>query len=285
MRVAAHHGPPARERIMVVPVGAVPIEAVLPPGARLLDALAALLREHGAESGALTMSGGGFLPFAYVVPTLTPGGPQLASYSATRRPPGLTRLDAAAVTVGTRDGQPFFHCHALWTAADGTPGCGHVLPDETRIGAPIQVRGTGIIGAQFRVAPDPETGFSLFMPHPTGTPPPPHVTPALALRLAPNQDLAAALEEAGQRAGFRQGIVQGGVGSINEARFMDAPPLRGMATELLIRRGAIRCLAGAGAPTELHAAIVDHTGAIGAGRLAGANPVLMTFECVLEAVA
>ena len=58
-----------------------------------------------------------------------------------------------------------------------------------------------------------------------------------------------------------------------------------MATELLIRCGAVRCKAGAGAPTELHAAIVDHTGGIRVGRLASANPVLMTFEGVLEAVA
>ncbi len=66
---------------------------------------------------------------------------------------------------------------------------------------------------------------------------------------------------------------------------MDAPPIPGFATELLVRRGAIRCVAGAGEATEVEVAIVDHTGAIGAGCLiAGDNPVLMTFEGVLEAV-
>ena len=270
---------------MAVPAGAVPVEAVLPPGGRLLDALAALVRALGVESAALTLSGGGFGPFAYVIPKLSPGGPQLASYSATFRPPGLARLDVAAVTVGTRDGLPFFHCHALWTAADGTPGCGHVLPDETCIAGPVAVRGVGIIGAQFWVTPDPETGFSLFMPHATGTLPPPHARPALALRLAPNQDLTGALEGAGREAGFRRAVVQGGVASVIEARFVDAPLLRGFATEMLVRRAAVRCDAGAGAATVIEAAIVDHTGAIGAGCLAaGDNPVLMTFEGVLEAV-
>ncbi len=271
---------------MAVPVGAVTVEATLPAGGRLLDALAALLETYGVESAALTLSGGGFGPFAYVIPGLSPDGQQVASYSGTHRPRGTVRLDVAAVTVGTRDRSPFFHCHALWTQADGTPGCGHVLPDDTVVAAPFAVRGAGIVGARFVVTPDPETGFSLFMPHATGTEPQPHARPALAVRLAPNQDLIGALEKAGRRAGFRRAVVQGGVASINEARFADAPPLRGFATELLVRRGAIRCVAGAGEATEVEVAIVDHTGAIGAGCLvAGDNPVLMTFEGVLEAAA
>jgi predicted DNA-binding protein with PD1-like motif len=236
------------------------------------------------ESAALTLSGGGFGPFAYVIPALSPNEQQVAFYSGVRRPQGTVRLDVAAVTVGTRSGSPFFHCHALWTLADGTPGCGHVLPDDTVVAAPVAARGAGIVGARFTVTPDPETGFSLFMPHATGTEPPPHARPALAVRLAPNQDLVDALEQAGRQAGFRRAVVQGGVASINEARFVDAPPLLGFATELLVRRGAIRCVAGAGEATKVETAIVDHTGAIGAGRLAaGDNPVLMTFEGVLEA--
>ena len=270
---------------MAVPAGAVAVEATLPAGGRLLDALAALLQVHGVESAALTLSGGGFGPFAYVIPALSPDGSQVAFYSGTHRPEGTVRLDAAAVTVGTRDGSPFFHCHALWTEADGRPGCGHVLPDDTVVAEPVAARGVGIVGARFRVTPDPETGFSLFMPFATGTKPPAHAKPALAVRLAPNQDLIGALEEAGRQAGFRRATVQGGVASVNEARFVEAPPILGFATELLVRRGAIRCVAGAGEATEVEVAIVDHTGAIGAGCLvAGDNPVLMTFEGVLEAV-
>lgn len=270
---------------MAVPAGAVPIRATLPVGVRLLDALAALVRASGAESAALTLSGGGLGPFAYVIPGLSPDGRQAAFYSSTFRPPGETRLEAAAVTVGTRDGLPFFHCHGLWTEADGQRGCGHVLPDETVTASAITVSGSGVIGAAFRVQPDLETGFSLFMPCATGTVPPVQAKPALAVRLAPNGDLIGALEAAGQRAGFRRAVVQGGVGSINQARFSDAPDIEGFATELLVRDGTIRCVPGAGEPTILDVAIVDYTGAIGAGRLvAGDNPVLMTFEGVLEAV-
>lgn len=282
-RFARHPGPPAAQRAMAVPAGAIPIDAILPPGCRLLDALAELLAAAGAESAALSLSGGGFGPFAYVIPGLSPDGSQVAFYSATFRPEGVTRLDCAAVTVGTKGGAPFFHCHALWTEADGRRGCGHVLPDDTMIAAPISVRGAGLVGARFEVRPDPETGFSLFMPVATGTPPPAQARPAVALRLAPNQDLIEALERAGHAAGFSRAVLHGGVASINQARFADAPEITGFATELLVRRGAIRCT-GADERTVLDIAIVDHTGAIGTGCLAaGDNPVLMTFEGVLEA--
>lgn len=269
-------GPPAPERVAAVPAGAVAIAATLPAGPRLLDALATLVAESGAESACLHLSGGALGPFAYVIPALSPDGSQAAFYSGTRRPPGETRLEAAAVTVGVRDGAPFFHCHALWTEPGGTAGCGHVLPDETAIAAPIAVRGTGLVGARFEVGPDPETGFSLFTPRPTATAPPAGAPRCLALRLAPNQDLVETLEQAAATAGFRRATVQGGVASTIGARFTQAPPIEGFATELLVRHGVV------GDDSAIDIAIVDLHGTIGEGRLVrGDNPVLMTFEGVL----
>ena len=156
--------------------------------------------------------------------------------------------------------------------------CGHVLPEETIIHAPIHARGAAIVGARFEVHPDPETGFNLFIPKPTGTQPPPNSRPAVAIRLAPNQDLMAALERTARAARFRRAVVQGGVASLIGARFLDAPPVDGYATEMLVRRGVVN-----GPATELDIVIVDLHGTIGAGRLvAGDNPVLMTFEGLLE---
>jgi predicted DNA-binding protein with PD1-like motif len=266
-------GPPATERILAVPCGTLPIDVMLPAGVRLLDALWTTL--DGAESACLTLSGGAFGPFAYVIPSLPPDPTHAAFYSDTFRPPGASHIDAAAVTLGLRDGQPFFHCHALWTEADGRQGCGHVLPDETMIHTPIHARGVAMFGARFEVQPDPETGFSLFTPKTTGTQPPSNTQPGVALRLAPNQDLTAALETVARAAGFAHAAVQGGVASLIGARFADAPPVAGYATEMLIRRGTV-------SPTELDIAIVDLHGTIGTGRLiAGDNPVLMTFEGLL----
>ncbi len=252
-------------------------------GARLLDALAALLEDGGAESACLTLSGGTLSPFAYVIPALSPDASHAAYYSDIRRPPGESALDVAAVTVGLRDGKPFFHCHALWTEADGTRACGHVLPDDTVISAPIRATGAAIVGARFEVRPDAETGFSLFTPVATGRAIATDMRPGVAIRLAPNQDLTAALEDAGRAAGFRRAVVRGGVASLIGARFTDGPEIEGFATEMLVRRADIRCAPDAGAASEIDVAIVDYQGSIGEGRLvAGDNPVLMTFEGVLE---
>lgn len=257
-----------------------PIMATLPAGVLLLDALHALLGQD-YDGACLTLTGGGLGPFAYVMPAKSPDADHVAFYSATSRPAGTTRLGEGAVTVGFRDGKPFFHCHALWTEADGHRGCGHVLPDETVIAAPIDVRGAGILGARFEVHPDRETGYGLLVPVPTGRTHPPGAGRGVALRLAPNQELTAALEQAGASAGFARARMAGGVGSTIGARFEAAPPITGYATELLVRHAAIRC-DGAGPATEIDIVVVDLDGAIGEGRLvASDNPVLITFEGLL----
>lgn len=279
-RTIRQPGPVSAERYIAIPVGSVPIEATLPTGSLLLDALHALLAD-GFDAACLTLAGGGFGPFAFVMPAKSPDADHAAFYSATFRPAGQTRLEAGAVTVGFRGGQPFFHCHGLWTEADGRRGCGHVLPEETVIAAPIQVRGGGIVGARFEVHPDAETGYSLLKPVPTGQQPPRNARPAVALRLSPNQDITAALEQAGARAGFIRAELAGGVGSTIGAHFAAAAPITGYATELLVRHSAIRCN-GTGPATELDVTIVDLDGTIGEGRLvASDNPVLITFEGLL----
>lgn len=267
---------------MAVAVGVVPIEMTLPAGVRLLDALAPLLREGQVESACLTLRGGAFSPFAYVIPAASPDIFHAAFYSQTYRPSGRTALDVACLTLGFRDGHPFFHCHAAWTEASGRPGCGHVLPDDTVIDAPIHLRGAGIVGACFNVRPDPETGFGLFMPFATATPIAAHHRRGVALRLAPNQDLTETLEAVGSTAGFGSAVVQGGVGSLIGARFEKAMPMDGFATEMLVRSATIQCLDKA-SPSSLDIALVDLHGAIGTGRLLPYdNPVLMTFEGLLE---
>lgn len=272
-------GTPGPVRIAAVPAGAIPVEAELPAGGLLLDAIAELVARHGAESACLTLEGGGFGPFGYVIPALSPDASHAAFYSAPRHPPGITRLDVGAITFGWRDKKPFFHCHALWTEADGTLGCGHVLPEETVIAIPIRASGAALVGARFEARQDEETGFKLFSPVATGTAPPARAIPGVALRLAPNQDLVRTLEKAAAAARRGQAAVRGGVASTIGARFTDAPPIPGFATELLVTRGIV------GDASALDIAIVDLDFHIGQGRVvAGDNPVLMTFEGFLEAI-
>jgi predicted DNA-binding protein with PD1-like motif len=252
------------------------VDGELPRGARLLTALHDLARAHGAEGGCLTLSGGALGPFAYVIPALAPDPSHAAYYSETFRPAGPTRLDIAAITVGFRDGAPFFHCHGFWTEADGRPGGGHMLPEETTIAAPIRAQGVLITGARFEARQDAETGFKLFTPIATEAP---NAAAAngIAIRLCPNQDITAALEAAATGASFGTARLHGGVGSIIGARYANAPPVDNFATEMLIRDGLIR--AGA---TRLDVAMVDLTGHLSAGVLTpGDNPVLMTLEAVI----
>ena len=282
-RTIRQPGPAAAERCIAVPVATKPIATRLPAGVRLLDALHALLADE-FDGACLTLTGGGFGPFAYVMPAKSPDADHAAFYSATFRPAGESQVRTGAVTVGFRDGQPFFHCHALWAEADGRQGCGHVLPDETVIASPIEVHGGGFIGARFEVHPDRETGYSLLTPVATQRAQPPGARRAVAVRLAPNQDITAALEQAGARGGFAHAEVAGGVGSTIGVHFAAAPPILGYATELLIRHGAI-CCDGSGSPSDIDIVVVDLDGAIGEGRLVPAdNPVLITFEGLLAQV-
>ena len=279
-RTIRQPGLASAERCIAVPVAAMPIAATLPAGVLLLDALHALLGQE-YDGACLSLAGGGLSPFAYVMPAKSPDADHAAFYSTTFRPAGETQFGDGTVTVGFRDNKPFFHCHAVWTEANGHRGCGHVLPEETMIAAPIEVHGAGIIGARFEVHPDRETGYSLLVPVATERAQPPGARRGVALRLAPNQEITAALEQAGAKAGFARAVIAGGVGSTIGVHFEAAPPITGYATELLVRHAMI-CCDGSGSPTEIDIAVVDLNGAIGEGRLKTAdNPVLITFEGVL----
>src|SRR3954454_13671128 len=118
------------------------------------------------------------------------------------------------MTFGRRDGAPFFHCHALWTEADGRPNGGHILPEETAIAEAFTVEAFGIDGAVFTAEPDPETNFKLFGPVPSAASRAEATIRAFALRLRPNQDFAGALEAFCLERGITSAKLHGGVGSI-----------------------------------------------------------------------
>src|SRR5919107_420381 len=123
MRTIKQPGPAPAQRVQWVEARGRPVTAVLEPGLRLLDAVQSVFAAHGLASGVLRLVGGAFGPFAYVMPALSDTPRYVAFYSATQRPPGLSRVRAGALTFGLRDDAPFFHCHALWTEAGDKP-CG-----------------------------------------------------------------------------------------------------------------------------------------------------------------
>src|SRR5450759_4599973 len=282
MRGIRQPGPPAPERIQWVEARGRAFSFTLQAGLPLLDAARRGFAAEGFAGGTLNIRGGALGPFAYVMPALSKTGENAAFYSETFRPAGVTRLTTGTMTLGSRDGAPFFHCHALWTEADGRAGGGHVLPEETVVAEPFGVDAFGIDGALFTAEPDPETNFKLFGPIPSAAVGADTTSRAYALRLRPNQDFAGALEAFCREQGIISGTLHGGVGSIIGARFVDGRVVEPFATEMLVRTGTIVSDARGVHEATLDVALVDYTGGLASGRLIrGDNPVLMKMELVL----
>src|ERR1700761_74549 len=164
MRRVDQPGPAAAERIQWVEGRGRAFSFTLPAGVPLLEAARRGFAEAGFPGGTLNIRGGALGPFAYVMPALSKTGENAAFSSAVCRPAGVTQLKAAAMTVGVRDGAPFFHCHALWREADGKINGGHILPEETIVAEAFEAEAFGIDGAVFASEPDPETNLKLFGP-------------------------------------------------------------------------------------------------------------------------
>ena len=285
MRSIAQPGPPAAERIQWVEARGRSFSFTLQAGVPLLEAARRGFAQAGFAGGVLSMRGGALGPFAYVMPALSKTGANAAFYSDTFRPAGVTRLKLGAMTLGERDGAPFFHCHGLWTETDGHLHGGHILPEESIVAEPFAVEAFGIDGAMFTAEPDPETNFKLFGPVSRASTDVEADSRAFALRLRPNQDFAAALENFCRRHGIFRARIHGGVGSTIGAHFTDGSSVVPFATELAIRSGSIAPGADGTLAAELDIALVDYLGGIAEGRLMrGDNPVLMTMELVLEVV-
>jgi predicted DNA-binding protein with PD1-like motif len=280
MRSIKQPGSPIAARIQWVEVRGRAFSFTLEAGLPLLEAATRGFAAQGFAGGTLNMSGGALAPFGYVMPALSKTGENAAFYSDTFRPDGVTRLQLATMTLGMRDGAPFFHCHGLWREADGRMGGGHMLPEETFVAEPFEVRAFGIDGAIFAAELDSETRFKLFGPVPATPSGANASSRAFAMRLRPNQDFAGCLEAFCRERGIARAKIHGGVGSTIGARFTDGKIIEPFATELAITSGVV-----ASGEATLDVALIDYTGGIGEGRLVrGDNPVLMTMELVLEAV-
>jgi predicted DNA-binding protein with PD1-like motif len=285
MRSVKQPGPPNAERVQWVEVRGRAFGFTLEAGLPLLEAARRGFAAQGFASGTLNIRGGALGPFGYVMPALSKTGENAAFYSDTFRPDGITRLKLASMTLGERDGAPFFHCHGLWREADGRVSGGHMLPDETFVAEPFEVDAFGIDGAMFTAEPDPETNFKLFGPVPAEAKGTETTSRAFAVRLRPNQDFAGSLEAFCREQGITRAKIRGGVGSTIGARFADGGVIGPFATELAITSGVVAPASSGALEAALDVALIDYTGGIGEGRLIrGDNPVLMTMELVLEAL-
>jgi predicted DNA-binding protein with PD1-like motif len=270
------------ERIQWVECGGRAFSLTLPAGVPLLEAVRSGFAAEGFVSGVVKLDGLKLSPFAYVMPALSKTPEHAAFYSETFRPEGGARVEVGAMTFGQRDGTPFFHAHALWVEGDGKRSGGHILPDETTIAETITVEAVGLDGTVFTAESDSETHFKLFGPVSTPSSSADNGR-FFALRVKPNVDFCGALEAFCAEQGIREAVIHGGVGSTIGARFVDGGVVENFATEVAITEGGIARGAG-GFEAAIDVALVDYSGALASGRLKrGDNPVLMTFELVLEA--
>jgi len=285
MRQTRQPGPISPERIQWVEARGRAFSFRMESGVPLLDAARRGFAAEGFAGGVLSIRAGALGPFAYVMPALSKSDAFAAFYSDTFRPKGVSRLETGTMTLGLRDGAPFFHCHALWTEADGRPGGGHILPEETVVAEAFDVDAFGLDGAMFAAEPDAETNFKLLGPISFDKVGALTSYRAFALRLRPNQDVAIALEGFCRDRGITRARIHGGVGSTIGARFADGRSVEPFATELTMTSGMLAPGAGGGIEAQLDVALVDYSGGLAEGRLVrGDNPVLMTMELVLEVI-
>jgi predicted DNA-binding protein with PD1-like motif len=312
MRHIQHPGPAQAERTQCVAGTAHIMELDLPAGVPLLAAITQALAPLQADSAVLELHDGACEPFAYVLPAMSETPAHAVYYSQRyQAPAGSTRLQAGCITYGRREGSPWLHCHAIWTEADGAEHCGHVLPDETVLAAPLRVTATLLRGMRFEVAPDAETNFSLFQPRAAAAAaggmsegdntggntsnaavmapsasasiPGTMVAAAYALQIRPNEDFCTALEALCEQRGIRRAALRGGVGSLIGATFDDGRTVQPIATELFIEHGVVEPGPDGRPCATVDVTLVDYTGATSRGRLRrGANPVLVTFELVVQ---
>jgi len=290
MRHIQHPGNAAPERLHSVPCRVEEFVTRLAPGQTLLKSVATAMRDVGGSSAVMRLSGGALDCFAYCMPALSKTSEHAVYFSETYRVEGVVLLEAATVTYGVREGQPWLHCHAVWTEPGGRRHSGHLLPDQVQVASEILATGSAIQGAAFVVTPDTETNFSLFMPQSTSSASvsaqgnvPAAFGTAYVVRLAPNVDVCLALERFCREHGITAATIEGGVGSTVGAVFDDGRIVEPFVTELLIRQGEIR-LGDNGEPrARIEITMVDYLGEVSDGVLArGHNPVLVTFELVVR---
>jgi len=283
LRQIQQPGTGSAERAQWVETHGLAFPMTLQAGLPLLEAVRRSFAAAGFVSGVAKLDGLALSPFAYVMPALAKRPEHAAFYSETFRPAGVSRIETGAITFGQRDGAPFFHAHGLWTEGDGKRGGGHVLPDETMVAETITLPAVGLDGAVFVAEPDGETNFKLFGPKAAAALGATREGRFFALRVKPNVDFCGALERFCAERGIREAVIHGGVGSTIGARFDDGGTVESFATEVAITEGRITG-GETGPQAEIDVALVDFTGAMASGRLKrGDNPVLMTFELVLEA--
>jgi predicted DNA-binding protein with PD1-like motif len=282
-----HPGPRAEQRRTSVPVRSHPVFVSLPPGRRLVDSLDSVLADLGVTSAQVELLDGTFSRLSYCYPALPGDRPAAVWFSATVEARVPARLLAGSMTVGTRDGERYFHCHAAWIDAAGELRGGHVWP-ETVVGpGPMHVLVHALDGVDSRSAVDAETTLPVFTPHarPRTAPGEGDARRAVMSRLHPGVDVTAAVTEIAAEHGFTSASISGSVGSLVGVVLQGRDGVvvvDGPATEVSF--AGVLPAPGGGPPT-VSVVAVDARAQVHTGLLVpGENLVAVTVELLVEEV-
>lgn len=281
-RTIVHPGPVARERTASAAGRGRWHEVTLEAGLSINDAVRAAFAACGAPGGYIRLHKAVIDPMRYVIPAPAPGDGHAAWYSETFAPEGPCRIEDAGMIVGWRDGEPFLHCHGIWTLPDGVRRMGHLLPLDSALSAPATVKLLAVKNAAFDVRDDAETQFRLFAPRVDGAAGDGTTGERiLVCAVRPNEDICTAVETMCRDNEIENARVHG-IGSLIGALFEDGQTVASYATEVLVTQGSAATVEGAPVCT-LDIAIVGIDGVISGGRLVrGHNPVCVTFELFIE---
>jgi predicted DNA-binding protein with PD1-like motif len=284
MRAVKHPGIASNDRVQWTETRSRLIRVELRKGLSLLESVKRGFLAEGCHGGCLRFGGTALGPFGYLMPALPEDDGHVAYYSEMFRPSGITRMIAGSLTFGVRNDAHYFHAHGHWLEADGKHGGGHLAPEETFIAETVTVDAFALQGITFTTRFDEETRFPLLSPGGGSDVPFARTSEtAFAIRLKPNIDISIALEDFCRAHGVARARIQGGVGSLIGARFVDGRIVEPFITEVAINEGFVVPDGQGDDRTRIDTVMVDHTGAISEGRLVhGQNPVLITFEIGLE---
>lgn len=278
MRTIRHPGVPAAERIRSVDCVAQRLALTLRAGLSVNQAIADAMAEAGFDSGYVRLRSVPVSPLHYVIPARSPDGEHAAWYSETYSPVGESVIEDAGAIFGSRDGEPFIHCHGSWRTDDGVVKMGHLLPLESIVAKATEVEAWGVSGAAFVVQDDPETRFRLFAALPSSASGATGSRRAVIATFRPNQDIVGAIEALCVARDMTSAEIHG-IGSLVGASFDDGSGVESYATEVLIERGELRVESGARCVLDI--ALVGMDGTWARGRLAGSNAVCVTFELLI----
>ena len=274
-RSIKHPGEPQEPRVLAVACSARKLQVTFQPGLPVLAAVAQALSEQGIDSAVVEIGGGSFEPLVYVIPARSPDSTHAAWYSDTRHPEGVGLGERLVMSFGRRQGAPFIHCHGIWLHNDGYRAAGHLIPGEAMFAEGVDATVYALTGAIFDQLPDNETNFPLLTPVPHGNARDGERR-AVLLRVKPNTDIHAALENAARAHGITQGSIHG-IGSLVGCDFVGGSHMASFASELFIRDGRI-----ADGKAMLDIAIVDVDGTIFEGEVTrGGNMVCVTCELLI----